>query len=85
MQEHKHQVDDLTDTMRVVLKSLEAKPLSRREIFAALGMSGDTRAFRRIIQPLLTSGFITMTLPDKLNSKLQRYRLTDIGREANRK
>jgi len=68
--------------MLSVLKSLETTCLPRKEIFAALGMSGDTRAFRRYIEPLLTGGYIEMTVPDKPKSKLQRYRLTGKGKAA---
>ena len=77
-----HQVEALTDTMLSVLLILKSAPLSRKDIFAALRMNGDTRAFRRIIEPLLSGGHIEMTVPDKPNSKLQKYRLTDIGRAA---
>lgn len=72
-------VEALSDIMRSVLKSLAHSPLSRKEIFAAIGMNGDTRAFRRIVEPLLAEGYIAMTVPDKPNSKSQKYRLTEKG------
>ena len=75
----KHQVQ-LNDTQIQVLKALEDKTLSRKEIFAAIGMNGDSRSFKRHIEPLLTDGFLKMTVPDKPNSKLQKYRLTDSGK-----
>lgn len=68
----KHQVE-LTETQIIVLKVLENKSLSRKEIFAALGMNADTRAFRRHIEPLLKAGLIKMTIPDKPNSRNQKY------------
>lgn len=71
--------------MRAVLKAFEVAPMSRKDIFAVLSMSGGTRAFRRILEPLLKSGYIAMMVPDKPNSKLQKYPLTDIGCAANRK
>ena len=74
----KHQVG-LSHAHLAVLKALEDKSLSRKEIFAAIGMSGDTRSFKRNIAPLLAEGFIEMTVPDKPNSRLQKYRLTDKG------
>jgi Fic family protein len=77
----KHQVE-LTETHRAVLKSLKGGSLSRKEIFAALGMSGDTRAFKRNIEPLIEDGLIEMTVPDKPNSRLQKYKLTAKGRKA---
>ena len=77
--EDKHQVQ-LNDTQIQVLKALEDKILSRKEIFAAIGMNGDSRSFKRHIEPLLTGAFLKMTVPDKPNSKLQKYRLTDSGK-----
>jgi hypothetical protein len=62
-----------------VLKSLEDKALSRKEIFAAIKLSGDSRAFQRHVEPLLAGGFIEKTVPDKPNSRMQKYRLTGRG------
>jgi Fic family protein len=78
--EVKHQVD-LTGTQIDVLKALEGKILSRKEIFAEIGLNGDSRSFKRHIEPLIEAGLIEMTVPDKPNSRLQKYRLTDIGKE----
>ena len=77
----KHQVE-LTETQRSILEALEEGTLSRREIFAGIGINGDTRAFKRHIEHLLTEGLVEMTVPDKPNSKLQKYRLTDSGKSA---
>ncbi len=33
------------------------------------------------LKPALDDGLIEMTIPDKLNSRLQKYRLTDKGRQ----
>jgi Fic family protein len=75
----KHQVD-LSGTQLAVLKALGNKPLSRKEIFAAIEMNGDSRSFKRHIDPLLLAGLIEMTVSDKPNSRLQKYRLTDVGK-----
>jgi Fic family protein len=71
----KHQVE-LTDTQHAVLQSLKNKPLSRKEIFVTIDMNGDSRSFKRHIEPLLDMGLIEMTVPEKPNSRLQKYRLT---------
>ncbi|MCL1880539.1 MAG: Fic family protein [Actinomycetia bacterium] len=83
-EEHKdkHIVEQLPVTMIAVLKALEEKSLSRKEIFNAIGMKNDFRAFKRNVEPLLTCGLIEMTVPEKPSSKLQRYRLTEEGKEA---
>lgn len=77
--EDKHQVR-LSDTQIAVLKALEDITLSRKDIFRTIGMSGDSRSFKRHIESLLTDGFIEMTVPDKPNSRLQKYRLTESGK-----
>ena len=59
------------------MKVLKKGPLSRKELFAAIGMNNDYRAFKRHIEPLIKAGYIEMTVPDKPNSKLQKYKLTD--------
>ena len=82
--EDKHQVD-LTDIQIDVLKLLKGNTLSRKEIFAAIGMNGDTRSFKRHIEPLIEARLIEMTVHDKPNSRLQKYRLTDSGKEHTRR
>jgi Fic family protein len=53
--------------------------MSRETLQAALGLS-DRKSFReRYLQPALAEGLIEMTIPDKPNSRLQKYRLTDKG------
>ena len=70
----KHQVE-WSDTQLLVLKNLEKKALSRKEIFAAIQKNNDSRAFKRIMEPLLTGGRVEMTVPEKPNSRYQKYRL----------
>ena len=54
--------------------------MSRKEIQSALALQ-DRKSFRvRYLAPALTEGLIEMTVPDKPNSRLQKYRLTDAGR-----
>ena len=77
----KHQVE-LSDIQYAVLKSLANKSLSRKEIFAAIRRNGDSRSYKRIIEPLIATGLVEMTVPDKPNSRLQKYRLTDRGSMA---
>ncbi|MDR0641177.1 MAG: hypothetical protein LBG07_01815 [Treponema sp.] len=76
----KHQVD-LSGIQLAVLKAIGNKTLSRKEIFSAIEMNGDSRAFKRHIDPLLITGLIEMTVPGKPNSRLQKYRLTDMGKK----
>jgi DNA-binding PadR family transcriptional regulator len=55
--------------------------MSREAIQNALGLS-DRKSFREgHLKPALAEGLIEMTIPDKPNSRLQKYRLTDKGRQ----
>lgn len=54
--------------------------MSRDDLQAALGLQ-DRKSFReRYLKPALNAGLIEMTIPEKPNSRLQKYRLTDWGR-----
>lgn len=55
--------------------------MSREALQSALGLL-DRKSFReRYLKPALAHGLIEMTVPDKPNSRLQKYRLTDKGRQ----
>jgi Fic family protein len=55
--------------------------MGREVLQTALGLA-DRKSFReRYLKPALTDGLIEMTIPDKPNSRLQKYRLTDKGRQ----
>jgi len=55
--------------------------MGREALQSALGLS-DRKSFReRYLKPALVNGLIEMTIPDKPNSRLQKYRLTDKGRQ----
>jgi Fic family protein len=78
----KHRDEPNTEWSDIQLAALRAfgnKLLSRREIFSAIGRSGDSRSFKRHIEPLIEANLIEMTVPDKPSSKLQKYKLTHKG------
>lgn len=55
--------------------------MGREALQSALGLS-DRKSFReRYLKPALVDGLVEMTIPDKPNSRLQKYRLTDKGRQ----
>lgn len=55
----------------------EAK--SRAEILTHIGLTNHTRNFNTFLRPLLDFKIIEHTIPDKPNSRLQKYRLTQKG------
>lgn len=56
------------------------EPRTKQELLAALQLSNAYLNYKRHIVPVLDRGLIAMTLPDKPQSRLQRYRLTPQGR-----
>ena len=65
-----------------ILKLLAAGALSANALVAGLGLKSKTGAFKRTIKELLDLGWIAYTLPDKPDSRLQQYRLTEQGQQA---
>ena len=65
---------DRTEEMSVAEKVMSfcAEPKSLLEIAGYLGYK-DRRSVRRILNPLLEQGRIAMTVPEKPNSRLQKY------------
>ena len=65
---------DRTEEMSVAEKIMSfcAEPKSLLEIAGYLGYK-DRRSVRRILNPLLEQGRIAMTVPEKPNSRLQKY------------
>lgn len=60
----------------------QENPLNREEIQQLLALK-DRKSFRqRYLKPALEAGLIEMTIPDKPNSRLQQYRLTEQGRSV---
>ncbi len=56
--------------------------MSRGELQKALALK-DKESFReRYIKPALEAGLPEMTIPDKPNSRLQKYWLTEQGQKA---
>lgn len=55
--------------------------MSREELQKALALQ-DRKSFReRYLKPALADGLLEMTIPDKPNSRLQQYRLTEKGQQ----
>jgi Fic family protein len=78
--QEKHQVEALSALQISVLKALGDATLSRKELLTAIGTNGDSRWFKRHIEPLIHAGFMERTVPEKPNSRLQKYRITEDGK-----
>ena len=55
--------------------------MSRSQLQAALALRGEEHFRNAYLKPALTQGLIEMTLPERPRSRMQRYRLTSLGRQ----
>jgi ATP-dependent DNA helicase RecG len=65
-----------------VLLLLAGGPLSKSDIATRLGKQRVTGQVHRVVENLLRSGYIEYTIPEKPQSRLQQYRITEQGRAA---
>ena len=65
-----------------ILQALGGHPLSANGLIEILELKSKTGAFKRTIKELLDRKFIEYTIPDKPNSRLQKYRLTNEGKHV---
>lgn len=70
------QVSPQVNELLIALKG----EMSRDDLQAALGLQDRKSFSARYLKPALNAGLIEMTIPDKPNSRLQKYRLTIKGR-----
>lgn len=72
--------DQVTDQVAALLRTLKNRPLSALESMARLQLSHRPNFRANYLNPALEAGLIERTLPEKPNSRLQKYRLTHQGR-----
>ena len=72
--------DLVSDPVVQLLRALLSGPLPTSALLADLSLKHRHSFRTRYLRPALEGGWIEPTLPDKLNSRLQRYRLTAAGR-----
>jgi ATP-dependent DNA helicase RecG len=62
--------------MRLLIQA----PLSKAELSTSLGHKEISGQLNKIIRELLQNETVEYTIPDKPQSRLQKYRITDKGR-----
>jgi ATP-dependent DNA helicase RecG len=77
--ESKQVTGQVTGQVRSLLMAIKGEQ-SKKELMAALKLTGRDNFEKRYLQPALEGEFIEMTIPEKPQSRLQKYRLTDKGR-----
>jgi ATP-dependent DNA helicase RecG len=63
-----------------VLMILMKKPCGKAEISNTLGQKEISGSLNNSIRNLLANALIEMTIPEKPNSRLQKYRITEKGK-----
>lgn len=71
----------LTATELTILTTCEANPSTGKDLLAATGYSQRTGNFKRAMERLLSLNLLAFTLPEKPNSRLQKYKLTPQGKQ----
>lgn len=72
--------EQVTEQVKELVKVLD-KEMDRQEIQNKLGLSHRENFRSNYLKPALDIGFVEMTIPDKPNSSLQKYRLTILGKQ----
>ena len=70
----------VSEQVAKILKACSNSPQSKASLLDAAGLANAYLNYKRHIQPLIADGWLEMTIPDKPNSRLQKYRLTPKGR-----
>ena len=70
----------VTAQVKDLIKIL-SKEMDRQEIQDMLGLSHRENFRLKYLKPALEQGFIEMTIPERPSSKLQKYRLTILGKQ----
>lgn len=65
-----------------VMLLLQTEPLSKSELARRLGHHSISGELNKQVKALLNRSYIEMTIPDKPSSRLQKYRLTELGRHV---
>jgi len=55
--------------------------MSKQELKDLLLLKNDEHFRKAYLNPALKAGLIEMTIPNKPTSRLQKYKLTDLGRK----
>ena len=69
----RHQVE-------ILRNRFECKAIT--DLMTIAGKADRTKFRDQVLNPLLAEGLVEMTIPDKPRSSMQRYRLTDKGRQV---
>jgi len=67
---------EVTGEVKRLLNACRSE-MSRRQLQDALGLKGEENFRKFYLEPAMEAGLVEMTIPEKPNSRLQKYRLTE--------
>lgn len=70
----------VTPTLKKLITAC-SDPMSRAELQSKLGLKDKMHFISHYLKPAIQQGIIELTIPDKPNSRNQKYRLTNTGKE----
>jgi Fic family protein len=73
--------DQVGDQVKHLLQVMEQQPYAAKELMEKLQLSHRPTFRKNYLHPALAARLIEMTVPDKPNSRLQKYRLTAKGKQ----
>lgn len=71
---------EITETQRRILSKSLIEPVSKKEIAKKMGHSTVSGSLKKAITALLEKKMISYTVPDKPKSRLQKYKITEVGK-----
>lgn len=77
--------EQVSEQVAQLLALCAMQPRSKQELLAALQLKNAYLSYKRHLAPLVAQGLLALTIPDKPQSRLQKYRLTAAGQHALRK
>lgn len=72
----------LAGSVRMLLQALTERPLSAGELRNRFNLKHRPTFRNNYLHPALAGRYIEMTIPEKPSSRLQKYRLTEKGKNA---
>jgi ATP-dependent DNA helicase RecG len=69
-----------TDKVIIKLLSYCIEPETREDIFKHLELFNNTKNYNRHVKPLIETGWLELTIPDKPTSKNQKYKTSEVAK-----